>query len=755
MLRKTVLIILSLTACLSLKGQTDRLCAGLFSHTDTLSGLQASVLGSSASARMSGLQLSALTSIAKDNRGLQLSPYNYADTLGGVQIGLINTAFRLRKGWQVGLVNFTRDTLRHQAGLVNVGPETETAFMAYVGNTTDYNVALRFRNRHTYSIFGLGFYYAEFDRKFSGSVFYRNGRYWRLSPRWTLSADLGLTHIETFEEKAGGKPQRLFSILGHVAADYRINRHLGAFIATGYGHTRWYGHHRKYRDKPLFEAGLTVNFRPHGDDLSSYSVRQREEIAREDALHPDSLTMFHDRQFAWNAPWRKRHPWRAAAEVAGINVFVQAVDRFVFDFDYSKINPSTFWDNVKTGFVWDNDYFSTNQFAHPYHGNLYFNAARTNGMNFWQSYPYAFCGSLMWEFWGETDPPAINDLISTSFGGTAIGEVLYRSSSLLLDDRTHGMERFWRELGAGILNPVRAFNRILSGDAWRVRHEYARYHDYSRLPVSFYAAVGDRYLADAGAMFRGEHNPFVHLSMEYGDIMNEENGKPYDYFEAEVRFSLSANQPIVNAVHLLGQLWSVPLSTRHDRDIRLGIYQHFDYMASEPVKDGSDETPYKISETAAFGPGLVTRIRPVGHIVRLEQRIFLNAILLGGSKSDYYNVLDRDYNIGSGLGLKTTTFVGLKNYGNFSLHADYYHLWTWDGYEGKDFTDVDPHFYDVQGDHSNTHLLTVHSRTEVNIKRGWGMLVSGSHYHRNTHYHAHPAVKTKTWELSLGTFYRF
>lgn len=66
--------------------------------------------------------------------------------------------------------------------------------------------------------------------------------------------------------------------------------------------------------------------------------------------------------------------------------------------------------------------FNTNLFAHPYHGNLYFNAARTNGMNFWQSYPFALGGSLMWEFLGENTPPSINDLLATSIGGTAIGE---------------------------------------------------------------------------------------------------------------------------------------------------------------------------------------------------------------------------------------------------------------------------------------------------------------------------------------------
>ena len=81
--------------------------------------------------------------------------------------------------------------------------------------------------------------------------------------------------------------------------------------------------------------------------------------------------------------------------------------------------------NFKTGPVWDTDKFSTNLVAHPYHGSLYFNAARSNGMNFWQSIPFAAGGSLMWEFFMENEPPSINDLMATTFGGVELGEITY------------------------------------------------------------------------------------------------------------------------------------------------------------------------------------------------------------------------------------------------------------------------------------------------------------------------------------------
>ena len=68
-----------------------------------------------------------------------------------------------------------------------------------------------------------------------------------------------------------------------------------------------------------------------------------------------------------------------------MNMAVWTFDRFLMNEDFAKINGHTIKQNFKTGPVWDTDKFSTNLVAHPYHGSLYFNAARSNGLNFWQS----------------------------------------------------------------------------------------------------------------------------------------------------------------------------------------------------------------------------------------------------------------------------------------------------------------------------------------------------------------------------------
>lgn len=141
-----------------------------------------------------------------------------------------------------------------------------------------------------------------------------------------------------------------------------------------------------------------------------------------------------------------RRPWKAALETFGLNMLVWSFDRYIVKEDWAYINGHTIKSNFKKGPVWDTDQFTTNLFSHPYHGSLYFNAARSNGMNFWQSAPFAAGGSLMWEFFMENEPPSINDMLATTFGGIELGEITYRLSDLFIDNRSSGAERVGREV---------------------------------------------------------------------------------------------------------------------------------------------------------------------------------------------------------------------------------------------------------------------------------------------------------------------
>lgn len=727
--------------------------------TTQLQGIQLSGITNISMGVKRGLQISSAANICSSYmRGLQLGAYNYADTLNGSQLGLLNVCISHPRGIQIGLLNYSRDTVAHKIGLVNLNPKTKTDFMYFVGTSSKLNFAMRFRNRSTYSIVGVGTHYMGLDKRFSGALFYRLGQYFDITPRWSLSSDIGYYHIETFQENSTDKPDRLYSLQLRVNADYKISESLGAFASIGYGDTRYYHHATEYRNRAIFEAGLTWRYRtsprrsPNGEEekaLDALSSASGSSSFEEGRSESDTL-------YAYNAPWnKKKHYWKGVAEATGINVAVHCFDRFVMNEDFAQVNLHTIHHNIKNGFVWDNDQFSTNLFAHPYHGNLYYNSARSNGLSFWESAPYSLGGSLMWEMCGEKEPPAINDLMATTFGGICIGEVTHRISDLILNDSQRGFRRFLREFAATAICPMKGFNRIISGDAWRVRNKNYKYHDESRFPVDLSMSFGDRYLADDGALFRGEQNPYLNIFMEYGDLFNEDENKPYDFFYAEATFGFSGNQPFINGLHLLGRIWGAPVYTGNTIKAEFGIFQHFNYYDSKPVKDGTQLTPYRISEAAAFGPGMIFSFPRVGALTRLEQRIFLSAILLGGTKSDYYNVIDRDYNMGSGFSVKTKTHMEFHNFGRFIMHVDYYRIFTWKGYEGKDLATIDPLYLNAQGDHGNAQLLVFNPIWELDFHGALSAVFSGSYYVRNTHYTYHDDVRAKTFELKLGLTYHF
>lgn len=467
---------------------------------------------------------------------------------------------------------------------------------------------------------------------------------------------------------------------------------------------------------------------------------------------PDSLTV---PTMSNPYPTVKKHPWRAAAETFGLNVGVWAFDRFVMQEDFAKISPTTIKNNIKHGFVWDNDQFSTNLFAHPYHGNLYYNTARSSGMTFWESAPYAFAGSLMWETCAEVEPPAINDLMATTLGGIALGEVTFRFSSQLLDDSKRGFGRFLRELAAGVICPPRAFNRLITGDAWRVRTENPLYHDYDRIPVQFELGFGNRYLADAGSLFRGEHNPYIEMRGIYGNPFEAECNEPYDYFTAGVTFGLSGNQPLVSRVNLMGRIWGKELPTTTDMELLVGVFQYFNYFDAEEVKDGSGKIPYKISEAASIGPGIVYRFPSLHRKVSLSQSLHVGGILLGGCLTDYYNIIDRNYNLGSGYSVKSQTHLDFGQKGMFSLGFQHYRIFTWKGYEGKDLTTVNPLYLNAQGDRGNTSFTVITPIVEYvlgpHVRINW----ETSLYYRRSHYKYHPDLDFDTFETRVGLMYHF
>ena len=296
---------------------------------------------------------------------------------------------------------------------------------------------------------------------------------------------------------------------------------------------------------------------------------------------------------AWGVP---RNGAAALAELVGINAIVWAYNEYPRGADFTGISPDSYSSNVKRGFTWDDNNFANNMFAHPFHGNLYYNAARSNGFNYWASVPFAFLGSFLWECCGETHPAALNDWVATSMGGAAIGEALYRMSSSVLDNTSTGWERFGREVGATALNPVRGFNRIISGrvsdvgenpehslDRWPTQLLNTLYMGYRRLandpPQNAPFQVG------RGAVEAQENETgFFEVNFEYGSPFGERR-KPFDYFTFKLVLN-TRDKGLIGAVAIRGHLWSVDLVDDAEQRLIVGVAHNYDFVDNNAVEFG-------------------------------------------------------------------------------------------------------------------------------------------------------------------------
>lgn len=226
--------------------------------TDSMSGVQLSGVTNIAMELDKGVQIALANIALKEMKGVQMGVGNYSTNVKGVQIGLLNICAGKLKGIQIGLVNHSKDTTVWKAGLVNVNPTTRIRMMAYGGNTTRTNLAIRFQNRYTYTILGVGTHYLGLNEEFSGALFYRAGLHKQLFNRCTLSGDLGFYHIENFENESVAVPERMYSLQARINFEYNPIKKLGVFASGGYGVTRHYDKNKMFEKKPIVELGIIL-----------------------------------------------------------------------------------------------------------------------------------------------------------------------------------------------------------------------------------------------------------------------------------------------------------------------------------------------------------------------------------------------------------------------------------------------------------------------------------------------------------------
>ena len=368
----------------------------------------------------------------------------------------------------------------------------------------------------------------------------------------------------------------------------------------------------------------------------------------------------------WEAPpgapvsrdaWGNPRSWAwAIGQTAAINLGASAINEYIRNANFNQISPRSWWANLEEGFTYDDNDFRTNQYIHPFNGAAYFNAGRSNGISFWPSYALAIGGAFQWELAGETHPMSKNDMISTGIGGAVLGEGMYRFSSMMLDNQATGSRRFFREAGGFLVDPVRGFNRVVSGRAWKIRPNPVDSLDTNPKWQQNDLAFGYRRLSNGSSFGDDDHQTtYLNFRHDHGDVFENTRRRPFDYFWFEGQLNFG-DKEVLGRAHIHGNLWTAPVGDRPPVRHMLAAVQFFDYVNNREYQYGAQ----------SLGFSLFTRWGRAGDF-SLDTRLDAMATLLGALNSNYASLAEvadpehlREYDYGPGGAAGAKIEVGHK-----------------------------------------------------------------------------------------------
>jgi hypothetical protein len=365
------------------------------------------------------------------------------------------------------------------------------------------------------------------------------------------------------------------------------------------------------------------------------------------AASPDTTPLPPESRYkdAWDVT--RSHGW-AAGEVLMINFGAAMFNEYVRQANFNQVSPRSVWSNLEEGFTFDDNKLKTNQFAHSFNGSTYYASGRANGIDYWWSCVYALAGAFIWEAAGETHPMSYNDMIATGFGGMAWGESMYRLSSEVLDNRATGSGRTWREIGGFLIDPVRGFNRFISGHASRVQGNPSSPYDHH--PPRYFTSLG------VGARRTGsgesisdstETRGVIDLYVNHGSPWENERRRPFDHFDVGIQVNGHDKVPI-GRLQIRGDLFSNAFGGETGNKHAIAFVQYFDYINNDRIEFGGQ----------SFGGALFSRFRESSKL-GITTRLDLLVAILAAVNSEYAYVVEtpdqerqREYDYGPGAGFE-------------------------------------------------------------------------------------------------------
>lgn len=382
--------------------------------------------------------------------------------------------------------------------------------------------------------------------------------------------------------------------------------------------------------------------------LTEFSLAQNNLYPPFLAISPDDYLLLSN--------YKKKYG-KTAIEIAGMNVGLWAVNRYVFNKSWAYISWETILWNINHGLAWDYDNFWTNQFMHPFHGSIHYCTARANGFNFLESSIWAFGGCLMWEFLLESlgsknNPPSGNDLILNTSGGALLGEALFRISNLIIDESSTGFERVLRESFAFLINPASGF-RFFSGEAFRKGLPPKNYNYDFSIPF--------------GAIVSSSNEPsfFISVNLEFKDYEKKTISalSPYDWFSFNIRLGIHDYGLRDKEFYTLGII-----AGKRIKHGVAGLFGVFDYIDTHIADQYS---------AVGVGPGFVTNTISDSDLYFNSSCVL--SVMFGGSSpsiepEDYHfgKKTNEPYYLGPGVLGKVKLELGKKGIGSIDTGFSQY-----------------------------------------------------------------------------------
>lgn len=371
---------------------------------------------------------------------------------------------------------------------------------------------------------------------------------------------------------------------------------------------------------------------------------------------PDSLRIKDTGVFNINVI-RPKHFWRAGTEWFLAQAFPATFNRFITKDPYSYISFKNFLNHQRiSAWDWDDNQFTTNQIDHPYHGQIYFNAFRSNGYNFYQSSAATLLGSYIWETAGETQHPSINDLVNTTFGGVVLGEMMHRVSRNILARGKNGQNVVGNEIVALLVNPVNSLNRLLDGK-WGKHVDSYYIADSSVISAEIDAGFRRFDAKEGDFLSKGKDSFYTRLRFQYSN--GDHNYKrPFDQFSVNLEAG-TGDSTFVNAVNVHALIYGAKFFKSKKGEHYGTLNAHYDFYDNDAFFYGAQSLNYNwLSEFTYKSQN------------KLNLSLGVGAVVLAAVPDPYllYGA-SRNYNYGSGASYRFKGELSLLN--RLLLSTDY------------------------------------------------------------------------------------